>query len=125
MHQHPANKKLHDNPDFGARAADAVTAFMGSWTFIILQTVVIIGWVTLNVIGGIRHWDPYTFTLLNLLFSIQAAYASPLILLAQNRQTQHDRLSAEEDYRTNHLTLTEVQTIRSTLTRLLESTPRA
>lgn len=89
---------------------------MGSWTFIVIQTAVIVVWVVLNVVGGVRHWDPYTFTLLNLIFSVQAAYASPLILLAQNRQTEHDRITAEEDYRTNQETLAELRELRREIT---------
>jgi uncharacterized membrane protein len=57
----------------------------------------VIGWITLNVIGGIHHWDAYPFILLNLAFSTQAAYAAPLILLAQNRQDDRDRASIERD----------------------------
>lgn len=104
-HRHPANRARHDERSFGDRAADATTKLMGSWRFIVAQTVVIVVWIVLNVVGGIQHWDPYTFTLLNLLFSVQAAYASPLILLAQNRQSEHDRLKAEHDYETNEKSL--------------------
>lgn len=74
---------------------------MGSWKFIGIQTLLIIAWITANVWGVVHHWDVYPFVLLNLLFSVQAAYASPLILLAQNRQTEHDRAKAEHDYTTN------------------------
>lgn len=104
-HLHPANIARHDERTFGERAADGTTQFMGSWRFIAAQTVFIAVWITLNVVGGVRHWDPYTFTLLNLLFSVQAAYASPLILLAQNRSAEHDRLKAEHDYQTNQRAL--------------------
>lgn len=100
-HKHPANQARHDQRGFGDRAADYTTNLMGSWRFIGMQTAFIAVWITLNVVGGIKHWDPYTFTCLNLLFSVQAAYASPLILLAQNRQTEHDRHEAETDYAVN------------------------
>lgn len=104
-HRHPANVARHDDRTFGQRAADATTDVMGSWRFIWAQAGFIVLWVGLNTLGGIRHWDPYTFTLLNLLFSVQAAFASPLILLAQNRQTEHDRLKAEHDYLVNEESL--------------------
>jgi uncharacterized membrane protein len=97
-HLHPANRARHDNRSTGQRAADTVSGFMGSWRFIGLQTVLIVLWIAANAIALAAHWDPYPFVLLNLLFSVQAAYASPLILLAQNRQTEHDRMRAEADY---------------------------
>lgn len=100
-HRHPANVARHDRASFGGRSADAVAGFMGSWKFIGIQTLLIIAWITANVWGVVHHWDVYPFVLLNLLFSVQAAYASPLILLAQNRQTEHDRAKAEHDYTTN------------------------
>jgi len=78
----------------GARIADVVTSFMGSWRFIILQTVIVILWISGNVYL-LFHYDPYPFILLNLAFSTQAAYAAPLILLAGNRSAQRDRLTLE------------------------------
>ena len=78
----------------GARIADAVTSFMGSWRFIILQTVIVIVWISGNIYL-LFHYDPYPFILLNLAFSTQAAYAAPLILLAGNRSAQRDRLTLE------------------------------
>ncbi len=74
---------------------------MGSWTFIIIQTLIVVIWMTLNVIALVQHWDVYPFILLNLLFSTQAAYAAPIIMMSQNRQSQRDRLHADEDYKTN------------------------
>ena len=86
---------------FGSRLSDSVASNMGSWRFIIIQTVIVGIWMILNVIAYISHWDPYPFILLNLLFSTQAAYAAPIIMMAQNRQNQRDRVHAEEDYQTN------------------------
>ena len=86
---------------FGSRLADGVANNMGSWRFIIIQTVIVAIWMILNIIGYISHWDEYPFILLNLLFSTQAAYAAPIIMMAQNRQNQRDRIHAEEDYQTN------------------------
>ncbi|TMB83125.1 MAG: DUF1003 domain-containing protein [Chloroflexi bacterium] len=85
---------MYDQAPMGARVADAVTSFMGSWRFIILQTVIVLAWITGNVYL-LFHYDPYPFILLNLAFSTQAAYAAPLILLAGNRSAQRDRLTLE------------------------------
>ena len=101
-----ANKKnwhqTHsDSLSFGSRLADKVAENMGSWRFIIIQTIIVGVWMILNVIAFMQHWDPYPFILLNLLFSTQAAYAAPIIMMAQNRQTERDRVQAQADYQTN------------------------
>jgi uncharacterized membrane protein len=85
----------------GQKVADAVAAIIGSWPFIIVQSVLMALWVTLNVIAWMRHWDPYPFILLNLALSFQAAYAGPYILMSQNRQQDIDRRKAETDYQVN------------------------
>ena|ERR1035437_3132038 len=85
----------------GNRIADSVAKGMGSWNFIIIQTVLVIIWMALNLVGFFYHWDVYPFILLNLLFSTQAAYAAPIIMMSQNRQNERDRVHAEEDYKTN------------------------
>ena len=74
---------------------------MGSWRFIIWQTAIVVLWMTLNVVGFSFHWDIYPFILLNLVFSTQAAYAAPIIMMAQNRQSERDRAQADADYQTN------------------------
>ena len=74
---------------------------MGSWRFIIIQSVFVVIWMGLNVIGLIAHWDAYPFILLNLIFSTQAAYAAPIIMMSQNRQSQRDRVQAQNDYQCN------------------------
>ena len=86
---------------FGDRLSDSVANGMGSWTFIIVQTIIVLLWMGLNFVGFIRHWDPYPFILLNLVFSTQAAYAAPIIMMAQNRQSDRDRIQARADYQTN------------------------
>jgi len=90
-----------DSLGFGQRLADNVANGMGTWRFIIIQTILVALWMGLNVIAFIRHWDPYPYILLNLLFSTQAAYAAPIIMMAQNRQNERDRAHAEADFRTN------------------------
>lgn len=94
-HKHPVNVLHHDEATFGEMLADKISSGIGSWTFLIVQTVAVICWLTLNVIGFMRHWDPFPFILLNLLFSVQAAYTGPVLLLAGNRQAQKDRLTLE------------------------------
>ena len=91
---HPVNRKMTDEAPTGARIADDVTAFLGSWTFIVIQTVVVLIWIVGNVVL-LFHFDPFPFILLNLAFSTQAAYAAPLILLAGNRSALRDRLTLE------------------------------
>jgi uncharacterized membrane protein len=93
--RHPVNRKLYDEAPLGSRIADRVTNFMGSWKFIIIQSLVVAVWVAGNAYLVLFHFDPYPFIFLNLAFSTQAAYAAPLILLASNRQSVRDRLTLE------------------------------
>jgi uncharacterized membrane protein len=94
--RHPVNRALVEDAPAGARIADHVTGFMGSWRFIVLQTVLVIAWVGSNVYHLLNlGFDPYPFILLNLAFSTQAAYAAPLILLAGNRAAIRDRMTLE------------------------------
>src|ERR687896_996579 len=88
---------LRLDPDAVGRFAEAIARFLGTGRFLAVQTVVVIVWIALNVFAVRLQWDPYPFILLNLAFSTQAAYAAPLILLAQNRQADRDRVQAEED----------------------------
>ncbi|GLQ56133.1 DUF1003 domain-containing protein [Devosia nitrariae] len=101
--------RLHptDMPDpmealsVGQRVADWVASVMGSWKFIIFQTIVLVAWVSINLIAVAKSWDPYPFILLNLVLSFQAAYAAPIIVMSQNRQQDIDRRAAQNDYRIN------------------------
>ena len=88
---------------------------MGSWPFIIVQSIILAIWISLNVIGYIEHWDPYPFILLNLALSFQAAYAAPIIMMSQNRQAAKDRLMAEQDYEVNCKAEDELKSIMSHL----------
>src|SRR5258708_17253912 len=95
-HKHPVNQAHYDERTFGERIADRLSAGMGSWTFLIIQTFLMLVWVALNVFGLlVAHWDPYPFILLNLALSLQATYAGPIVLLAGNRQSAKDRLTLE------------------------------
>ena len=91
---------------------------MGSWTFIIWQTAIVAIWMVANIIGFIFHWDPYPFILLNLLFSTQAAYAAPIIMMAQNRQNERDRFQAKEDFTTNVEAKHEIEELQKALARI-------
>lgn len=95
------HEKHKDTLGFGSRLADSVAKGMGSWRFIIIQTVFVIIWMGLNLIAFAYHWDAYPFILLNLVFSTQAAYAAPIIMMSQNRQSERDRIQAQSDYQTN------------------------
>ncbi len=95
------HEKHRETLTIGQKIADAVANGMGSWGFIISQTLFVILWMGLNLYGYTHHWDPYPFILLNLLFSTQAAYAAPIIMMAQNRQNERDRAQALEDFQTN------------------------
>ena len=81
------------------RYSEAIARFLGTGRFLLWQTVCVMVWVALNIFAVSLRWDPYPFILLNLAFSTQAAYAAPLILLAQNRQENRDRVALEEDRR--------------------------
>jgi len=103
---------------FGSRLADSVAKEMGSWRFIVLQTVLVILWMGLNIVGFFYHWDVYPFILLNLLFSTQAAYAAPIIMMSQNRQSERDRLQAQADYQTNIEAKQEIEALTIILNKL-------
>ncbi|HKY54247.1 MAG TPA: DUF1003 domain-containing protein [Anaerolineales bacterium] len=85
----------------GQRIADKVADTIGSWPFIITQSIILAIWIALNITAWINHWDPYPFILLNLMLSFQAAYAGPVIMMSQNRQSAKDRLAAEIDHQVN------------------------
>lgn len=102
------------------RIADAVTALIGSWRFIIIQSVLLALWIAGNVIAYANAWDPYPFILLNLLLSFQAAYTAPIIMMSQNRQAELDRRHAEHDYRVNVKAELEIEALHAKLDALRE-----
>src|SRR6476619_5229653 len=85
------------DPETFGRFSESLARFMGTGTFLFWQTLLVITWITINLVAVSYRWDPYPFILLNLAFSTQAAYAAPLILLAQNRQDDRDRITLDED----------------------------
>jgi uncharacterized membrane protein len=104
-HEHPPVRNanvVHDQTlGFGDRLADRFTLLVGSWSFLIVQSIVLAIWIAANVVGYLRHWDSYPFILLNLVLSFQAAYTAPVIMMSQNRQAAKDRIAAEQDYQVN------------------------
>lgn len=104
----------------GQSIADAVATVMGSWSFIIVQSAILIVWITANLVGAIRGWDPYPFILLNLALSFQAAYAGPVIMMSQNRQQDIDRKAAEKDYRINVKAELEIELLHEKIDQLRE-----
>jgi uncharacterized membrane protein len=93
----PARSNILRSSSRGDKIADVVTNIVGSWRFIIIQSCLLTIWIILNVMAWVRHWDPYPFILLNLALSFQAAYATPFILMSQNRQSTIDRENAQQD----------------------------
>ena len=94
-----SRRRFDLDPDAFARLSERIARFLGTGTFLFWQTMLVISWITLNIVAVNYRWDPYPFILLNLAFSTQAAYAAPLILLAQNRQELRDRAQTETDRR--------------------------
>jgi uncharacterized membrane protein len=105
----------------GQRIADTVAATMGSWRFIIIQSVLLLVWIMLNVTAYIQQWDPYPFILLNLALSFQAAYAAPFIMMSQNRQQDIDRKSAENDFKVNVKAELEIELLHQKIDQLRET----
>ncbi|NMM83419.1 hypothetical protein B2J88_03430 [Rhodococcus sp. SRB_17] len=93
------NRRFHFDFDVEAvgRVSERIARFLGTGRYLAIQTIIVIVWILINVFAVALRWDPYPFILLNLAFSTQAAYAAPLILLAQNRQENRDKVSLEED----------------------------
>jgi CRP/FNR family transcriptional regulator, cyclic AMP receptor protein len=95
------NDVAAEQATLGQRIADGFATMMGSWTFIIIQSILLIIWLVLNSLAWLNHWDPYPFILLNLALSFQSAYAAPIIMMSQNRSGEKDRLAAEIDHQVN------------------------
>jgi CRP/FNR family transcriptional regulator, cyclic AMP receptor protein len=117
--RHP-NAVIEEEATFGERIADAVAAFGGSWSFIIVFGVTLIVYSTLNVLLGQSAWDPYPFILLNLFLSMLAAIQAPVIMMSQNRQDTKDRLRGELDYDVNRRAEIEIQSLASKLNLIVD-----
>ena len=114
-HRHPPVKNVNDvfqeQLTAGQRAADSVAKIMGSWNFIVIQSMFFLAWIVLNVAGWLYEWDPYPFILMNLALSLQAAYAAPIIMMSQNRQAARDRVEAHNDFLINQKAEEEIRAI--------------
>jgi uncharacterized membrane protein len=110
-------------PEFsmGDKIADKVAATMGSWPFIIIQSIILLIWILLNVTAYVEQWDPYPFILLNLALSFQAAYAAPFIMMSQNRQAAIDRAAAQTDYSINAKAELEIELLHQKIDLLRET----
>jgi uncharacterized membrane protein len=95
----PRRLGVHYDPEAFGRFSESIARTLGTARFLVIQTVIVAFWIALNAASWALRWDEYPFILLNLAFSTQAAYAAPLILLAQNRQEQRDRLQTDNDRR--------------------------
>jgi uncharacterized membrane protein len=104
----------------GQIIADKVAATMGSWSFIIIQSLILFVWIVLNITAYVKRWDPYPFILLNLALSFQAAYAAPFIMMSQNRQQEVDRKEAENDYKINIKAELEIELLHQKIDELRE-----
>jgi uncharacterized membrane protein len=109
----------HELP-LGARVSDAVARVVGSWRFIIIQSVLLLIWIALNITAWVQQWDPYPFILLNLALSFQAAYTAPIIMMSQNRQSEIDRRAAQHDYDINLKAELEIELLHQKLDLLRE-----
>lgn len=118
--QKPARAVLKVALTPGAKLADRVAETVGSWRFIIIQSVLLGIWIVLNMLALINHWDPYPFILLNLVLSFQAAYAAPIIMMSQNRQSEIDRRNAERDYQINVKAELEIELLHNKIDALRE-----
>jgi uncharacterized membrane protein len=112
--------KPADDLTMGQRIADQVASTMGSWPFIIIQSLILFVWIVLNVTAFINKWDPYPFILLNLALSFQAAYAAPFIMMSQNRQQDIDRKEAENDHQINVKAELEIELLHEKIDALRE-----
>lgn len=112
--EHPTvpNRK---NLTFGQKASDAMTNFLGSWTFIISFVIFLCLWMLMNVFVLTQGWDPYPFILLNLVLSCLAALQAPIIMMSQNRQAERDRITAKYDYAVNRKAEREIQNMQKDL----------
>ncbi len=112
--------RAEDTLTVGQKVADFVAAAMGSWKFIIIQSILLFFWIIANVTAVIKHWDPYPFILLNLALSFQAAYAAPFIMMSQNRQQDIDRKEAENDHQINIKAELEIELLHQKIDALRE-----
>ncbi|MCL4442026.1 MAG: DUF1003 domain-containing protein [Firmicutes bacterium] len=114
------NEEFELKLSWGQRVADKVTAILGSWPFIIVQSFFLLSWIAVNIYLAamvknhpdfLKSWDPYPFILLNLVLSFQAAYTGPVVMMSQNRQVEKDRLEAQHDFEINKKAEEEIEVL--------------
>jgi uncharacterized membrane protein len=105
------NEILEEQSSLGQRASDWIAATVGSWQFIIAQSILLVVWVILNITAWVNHWDPYPFILMNLFLSMEAAFTAPIIMMSQNRQASRDRLESHYDFLVNQKAEEEIRAI--------------
>ena len=105
------NEVFSEQSTFGQRASDKVAKIVGSWPFILVQSVIFILWIILNAAALVYQWDPYPFILMNLVLSMEAAFTAPIIMMSQNRQAEKDRIDAHNDFLINQTAEEEIRTI--------------
>lgn len=114
----PDQSPKNSNLTFGQKLADAMAAKVGSWGFLIGQTIVLTGWVGANTIPGMPHWDQSPFILLNLVFSFASAYTAPVVLMSQNRQSDEDREQSAHNHLVNLRTAESIELLHRKLDEL-------
>lgn len=119
--QNPAENPPKARVDLGSYFADLVASTVGSWTFVIIQSVLLGFWIFCNVSKDAIHWDPYPFILLNLMLSFQAAYTAPIIMMSQNRQSEIDRQEAKHDHEVNLKSELEIELLHDKINLLREA----
>jgi uncharacterized membrane protein len=105
-------------PDIGQRASDKITRIVGSWKFIIIQSIILTIWIVVNVTAWVNHWDPYPFIFLNLALSFQAAYTAPIILMSENRELDRERKKTAIDLATDRKSEREIAKLKIQLEKL-------
>lgn len=116
--RNPSQNIQNSTPTKGDRLADKISAVVGSWRFVMIQSSLLTLWIILNLTAFIQHWDPYPFILLNLALSFQAAYTAPIIMMSQNRQSIIDRQTTNYDYEINLKAELEIELLHDIITLL-------
>jgi len=119
QHRHPPvrdiNEMLREQPSLSQKAADLIAGTVGSWHFLILQSILLAGWFILNLVGWVTPWDPYPFIFMNLILSLQSAYTASIVMISENRQAERDRIEAHHNFELN---LKEEEELRAILDHL-------
>lgn len=114
-HRHPPIRELDallaERQSLSQKAADLAAVTVGSWRFLLIQSLLLAVWFIINTTGWFHHWDPYPFIFMNLVLSLQAAYTASVVMISENRQNERDRLQARADFEVNKKAEEEVRAI--------------